>query len=103
ALFAFASGSANFLQIVYPNELFPTEVRATAVGIGTAFSRVGSAVSTYLMPLAILNFGAAGSLAIGGVVSLVGLIATIVLAPETANPSLADTAANQGIAPANRD
>lgn len=97
-LFAFASGSANFLQIVYPNELFPTEVRATAVGIGTAFSRVGSAVSTYLMPLAILNFGAAGSLAIGGVVSLIGLIATFVLAPETANRSLSDTAAQQVIA-----
>lgn len=98
ALFAFASGSANFLQIVYPNELFPTEVRATAVGIGTAFSRVGSAISTYLMPLAILNFGASGSLAIGGIVSLVGLIATIFLAPETANKSLSDTATHQVIA-----
>ena len=92
ALFAFASGFANFLQIVYPNELFPTEVRATAVGVGTAFSRVGSAISTYLMPLAILNYGASGSLAIGGVVSLIGLIATIFLAPETANKSLSDTA-----------
>ncbi|MBO1803747.1 MFS transporter [Leucobacter ruminantium] len=97
-LFAFASGSANFLQIVYPNELFPTEVRATAVGIGTAFSRIGSATSTYLMPLAILHFGAAGSLAIGGIVSLVGLIATFVLAPETANRSLTDTATNRVVA-----
>lgn len=93
ALFAIASGSANFLQVVYPNELFPTEVRATAVGLGTAFSRIGSAISTYLMPLAIVNFGASGSLAIGAAVSLVGLIATIVLAPETRNRSLTDTAA----------
>src|SRR5699024_2330275 len=28
AVFAIASGSANFLQIVYPNELFPTGARA---------------------------------------------------------------------------
>ncbi len=30
--FALLSGASNFLEIVYPNELFPTEVRATAVG-----------------------------------------------------------------------
>lgn len=91
AVFAIASGSANFLQIVYPNELFPTEVRATSVGIGTAISRIGSAVSTYLMPLAIVNFGGAGSLAIGAAVSFVGLVATLAWAPETANKPLSET------------
>lgn len=90
AVFAVASGSANFLEVVYPNELFPTEVRATAVGIGTAVSRIGSAVSTYLMPMAILHYGAAGSLAIGAVISLVGLIATVLLAPETMNRNLSE-------------
>ncbi|WP_336711236.1 MFS transporter [Arthrobacter sp. USHLN218] len=88
AIFALASGASSFLEVVYPNELFPTEVRATAVGFGTAISRVGSAASTYLMPLAILNFGAAGSLLIGAVISAVGLIATFLLAPETANKTL---------------
>ncbi|WP_262103493.1 MFS transporter [Arthrobacter sp. Marseille-P9274] len=88
AVFALASGASSFLEVVYPNELFPTEVRATAVGFGTAISRVGSAASTYLMPLAILNFGAAGSLMIGAVISLVGLAATFLLAPETANKTL---------------
>ena len=95
AIFAIASGSANFLQIVYPNELFPTRVRATAVGIGTSVSRIGSAVSTYLMPLAIVNYGASGSLAIGAGISLIGLIATIFLAPETANRSLSSTATHE--------
>ncbi|GLB67914.1 MFS transporter [Arthrobacter mangrovi] len=88
AVFALASGASSFLEVVYPNELFPTEVRATAVGFGTAISRVGSAASTYLMPLAILNFGAAGSLLIGAVISAVGLAATFLLAPETANKTL---------------
>lgn len=90
AIFALASGASSFLEVVYPNELFPTEIRATAVGFGTAISRVGSAASTYLMPAAIISFGAAGSLLIGAGISLVGLVATLVLAPETANRALHD-------------
>jgi putative MFS transporter len=42
------------------------------------------------MPVAILSFGAAGSLLIGAAISLVGLVATFLLAPETANKSLAE-------------
>lgn len=94
AVFALASGASSFLEVVYPNELFPTEIRATAVGFGTAISRVGSAASTYLMPVAIASFGAAGSLLIGAVISLVGLIATFLLAPETANRSLHELTAS---------
>lgn len=101
AIFALASGASSFLEVVYPNELFPTEVRATAVGFGTAISRVGSAASTYLMPVAILSFGAAGSLLIGAVISLVGLVATFLLAPETANKSLSElTTENKPVTPA---
>jgi putative MFS transporter len=88
AIFALASGASSFLEVVYPNELFPTEIRATAVGFGTAISRVGSAASTYLMPAAIITFGAAGSLLIGAGISLIGLVATFILAPETANKTL---------------
>lgn len=88
AIFALASGASSFLEVVYPNELFPTEIRATAVGFGTAVSRIGSAASTYLMPVAIISFGATGSLLIGAGITLIGLIATLILAPETANRSL---------------
>ncbi|MFF5790501.1 MFS transporter [Paeniglutamicibacter sp. NPDC012692] len=96
AIFALASGASSFLEVVYPNELFPTEIRATAVGFGTAISRVGSAASTYLMPVAIISFGAAGALMIGAGISLVGLIATFLLAPETANRSLSETTSRDG-------
>ncbi|CAM4042651.1 MFS transporter [Helcobacillus massiliensis] len=95
AIFAISSGAANFLQIVYPNELFPTEVRATAVGVGTALSRIGSAVSTYLMPLMILNFGASKSLMAGAVIALAGLLVTILLGEETMGRSLKDTATGE--------
>ncbi|MGJ9404532.1 MFS transporter [Arthrobacter sp. KK5.5] len=92
AISALASGASSILEVVYPNELFPTEIRATAVGFGTAISRVGSAASTYLMPVAIIRFGASGALLIGAGISLIGLVATFILAPETANRSLSDAA-----------
>lgn len=98
AIFALASGASSFLEVVYPNELFPTEIRATAVGFGTAISRVGSAASTYLMPIAIISFGASGALLIGAVISLVGLLGTLFLAPETANRSLSETTGEESVA-----
>ncbi len=88
--FAFFNGASNFLQIVLPNELFPTEVRATAVGVGTAASRIGAAIATYAMPFA-LDAGINWVLLIGAGVSLVGLIATVVLGEETTGKSLTST------------
>lgn len=88
--FALLSGASNFLEIVYPNELFPTEVRATAVGIGTAASRIGAAVAVYLMPFA-LDKGVNYVLLAGAVISFLGLAVTIAWGVETAGRSLAET------------
>src|SRR5690606_2976558 len=95
AVFALCSGASSFLEIVYPNELFPTNVRATAVGVGTAVSRIGSAVSTYFMPLALSGFGSTGVLVVGVAVSLAGLVATLALAPETRGLALADASSDR--------
>lgn len=95
AVFAVGSGASNFLQVVYPNELFPTEVRATAVGVGTALSRIGSALGTYLMPFA-LQFGVGTALLAGAAVTLVGLVVTAAWGIETRGRSLSETAASEG-------
>lgn len=87
--FALLSGASNFLEIVYPNELFPTEVRATAVGIGTAASRIGAAVAVYLMPFA-LDRGVNWVLLAGAAISFVGLAVTLAWGVETAGRSLSD-------------
>jgi putative MFS transporter len=94
-VFALLSGASNFLEIVYPNELFPTEVRATAVGIGTAVSRVGAAVAVYLMPFA-LDQGVQWVLLAGALVSAVGLVATLAWGVETAGRSLSDASVQAG-------
>lgn len=64
-LYAFFSGGPGILQWLYPNELFPTAVRASAVGIAISISRVGTIVSTYGTPLMLEQFGV-GLLACGG-------------------------------------
>ncbi|WP_458317402.1 MFS transporter [Mycolicibacterium brisbanense] len=89
--FALLSGGSNFLEIVYPNELFPTEIRATAVGIGTAASRIGAAVAVYLMPLA-LDKGVNWVLLAGAAISFVGLAVTVAWGVETAGRSLGEAA-----------
>lgn len=42
ALYALFIGGAQVLTLVYPNEIFPTEIRAFAVGMGTSISRIGA-------------------------------------------------------------
>ncbi|RKT77975.1 putative MFS transporter [Terracoccus luteus] len=89
--FALLSGASNFLEVVYPNELFPTEVRATAVGIGTSVSRIGAAVAVYLMPFA-LDRGISWVLLAGAAISAVGLVVTLAWGVETAGETLASAA-----------
>jgi hypothetical protein len=47
------------LTLVYPYEIFPTEIRAFAVGVGTSVSRIGAAVGTYLVPISLGTLGIA--------------------------------------------
>jgi len=46
-----AEGTGSTLEYLYPNELFPTDLRATGVGFAVAASRIGSAASTFAFPL----------------------------------------------------
>ncbi|MFT8674725.1 MAG: MFS transporter [Acetobacter sp.] len=90
--YAFFIGGAQVLQLVYPNELFPTEIRAVAVGCGTSLSRVGAAIGTYLVPLSLDTLGIAYTMYAAAAVSAVGLASAIILAPETGSLNLAEAA-----------
>lgn len=92
AIYAFFSGGPGILQWLYPNELFPTDIRASAVGVIMSLSRIGTIISTWLLPLFIAQYGVSRTMLMGALISLIGLVVSVVLAPETRGLSLMKTA-----------
>ncbi len=86
--YALFIGGAQVLELVYPNELFPTEIRAFAVGMGSSMSRIGSAAGTWLVPVSLQSIGIGNTMLVAALVSLAGLIVSVWLAPETRGMSL---------------
>jgi putative MFS transporter len=89
-LFACILSAAANLEFVYPPELFPTHLRASGVGLAVASSRFGSAISTFLLPLAVQHVGIHAALGVCVAVLLVGGVFCHVLAPETGGENLSD-------------
>jgi putative MFS transporter len=85
--------SMNIHQWIYPNELFPTQIRGTAVGFGTGVSRIGSSLSTFLFPFIMSKYGLEGALYCCAALFFVGFLISLVMAPETRNMTLAETSA----------
>jgi putative MFS transporter len=93
ALYAVIIGGTQILQWVYPNELFPTEVRGSAVGLASSASRIGAAVGTYLVPMALTDWGIGGTMLAAAAISLVGAVVSVFWAPETRGMALHESAA----------
>lgn len=93
ALYAVIIGGTQILQWIYPNELFPTEVRGSAVGLASSASRIGAAVGTYLVPLALTGWGIGGTMLAAAAISLIGAVVSARWAPETRGLALHEAAA----------
>ncbi|WP_371381288.1 MFS transporter [Sporomusa aerivorans] len=83
AAYAFFSGPPSALDWIYPNELFPTNVRASAVGVITALSRIGAAIGTFALPYSLQTVGIGNTMLISTFITLLGLVTCIIWAPET--------------------
>lgn len=81
-------GGAQVLQYVYPNELFPTAIRGSAVGLVTSLSRVGAAIGTYLVPMSLTSIGIVHTMYVAFGISVVGLWVALAMAPETRSMDL---------------
>lgn len=91
AIYALPYGLQSVLDNVYPPELFPTEVRSTAIGFLTAISKLGGAVASFLFPMGLEGFGLGSMFIVGGVISIIGLVVSIFMAPETKGLSLEES------------
>jgi putative MFS transporter len=94
-IFAFFNAGSSVLQWIYPNELFPTEVRATAMGFGTAVSRIGAAIGTFLLPLLLAGLGVGPTMIIASLLCFVGFLISWFMAPETKGLALTESSAIQ--------
>ncbi|MBV8433334.1 MAG: MFS transporter [Candidatus Eremiobacteraeota bacterium] len=81
--YAIAIGAASGLEIVYPNELFPTQVRGTATGFAAAVSRIGAFAGTFGLPAAIAKAGTTPIMFGACLLSLLGFAISWLWAPET--------------------
>lgn len=94
-IYALFIGGAQVLEIVYPNELFPTEIRTTAVGIGASLATLSSSAGTWLVPVSLEMIGIGNTMLVAAGVTFLGLLVSFLLAPETASLSLEEAASLQ--------
>ncbi len=90
-IFAFFHAAGSTLQMLYPSEIFPTEIRATGVGFAAGMSRLGAAIGTFLLPIGLTQWGTGAVMLIGAAVSAVGLFVAFAWAPETKGLELSQT------------
>lgn len=96
-LYALFSGGPGILEWGYPNELFPTRIRAAAVGMAVALTRFGAAAGTFLVPLSLTGLGVSTTLYIGAGITFIGFLACLAWAEETKHRSLEETGAEAGV------
>ena len=83
AVFAGSVSAASNLCYVYLPELFPTDLRASGIGMAIAASRLGSAASTFGLPLVVAHSGPRAALGACVAVLVAGAVACQLWAPET--------------------
>lgn len=101
-LFALVLSAAANLEFIYPPELFPTHLRASGVGVAVAASRIGSAMSTFLLPVIVQAYGVQVALGACLLVTLIGGVICQLWAPETGKISLGSIGDDEPMAPASR-
>jgi MFS family permease len=84
----FTEFGPNATTFVYPSEIFPVRVRTTGHGISAAMGKIGGFVGVFTFPLFMSWNGLPAAEGAAAIVSLLGLITTIFLLPETKGKSL---------------
>jgi MFS transporter, PHS family, inorganic phosphate transporter len=84
----FTEFGPNATTFVYPSEIFPVQVRTTGHGIAAAMGKIGGFVGVFTFPFFMQWHGLPAAEGAAAIVSLLGLIVTVFLLPETKGKSL---------------
>jgi putative MFS transporter len=90
AMITIANNTMSFAYHAYQAELFPTRIRAKAVGCVYSFSRASAAVNAFMIAFVLRQFGSIGVFTfIGGAMTIV-VITIGVFGPRTTGQALED-------------
>jgi MFS transporter, PHS family, inorganic phosphate transporter len=84
----FTEFGPNSTTFIYPSEIFPVQVRTTGHGIAAAMGKIGGFVGVFTFPFFIQWRGLSAAEGAAAIVSVLGLIVTVFLLPETKGKSL---------------
>ncbi len=82
-LFAIVLGYVSNLEFLYAAELFPTDIRASGVGLASAGSRIGAVGGTYLLPVLLSGPGLQPAMLLTAGFMAAGTVVSVLMAPET--------------------
>jgi MFS transporter, PHS family, inorganic phosphate transporter len=96
----FTEFGPNTTTFIYPAEIFPVEVRTTGHGISAGLGKMGAFAGAFLFPdMLDSSWGIRGAMIVAGIVSLAGLLLTVLALPEPRGKSLEELS-TQAYAPA---
>jgi MFS family permease len=84
----FTEFGPNATTFVYPSEIFPVKVRTTGHGVAAATGKIGGFVGVFTFPFFMAWRGLPAAEGAAAIVSVLGLIVTMFLLPETKGKSL---------------
>lgn len=86
----FTEFGPNATTFVYPAEIFPVEARTTGHGIAAAMGKLGGFVGVFLFPILLHWHGLLAAELAAAAISILGLLVTLWMLPETKSRSLED-------------
>jgi PHS family inorganic phosphate transporter-like MFS transporter len=84
----FTEFGPNATTFVYPAEIFPVRGRTTGHGIAASAGKLGGFIGVFLFPILMHWHGLLAAESVAGAVSLVGIVVTLTMLPETKGMSL---------------
>ncbi len=84
----FTEFGPNATTFIYPAELFPVQARTTGHGIASALGKIGAFVGVFLFPFFMHWHGLMAAEIAAAIVSVLGLVVTWAMLPETKGRSL---------------
>ncbi len=92
----FTEFGPNSTTFVYPAELFPSEGRSTGHGIASAAGKIGGFAGVFTFPLLMSWHGLLTAESGAAIASILGLLVTVVMLPETKGRTLEELSAAPG-------